>query len=65
MKKVWFLIPLVLGLSACSSNQSVSKDESELAPGVMQPVSGSGAEEGSYSWTSEVESAPMPASMTK
>ncbi|WGE58566.1 hypothetical protein [Actinobacillus equuli] len=41
MKKVWFLIPLALGLSACSSNQSVSKDESELAPGVMQPVSGS------------------------
>lgn len=65
MKKVLFVIPFVLGLTACSSSQSVSKDESELAPGIMQPVSGSGAEEGSYSWTSEVKSAPMPASMTK
>lgn len=65
MKKVLYLIPLVLGLVACGSNQSVPKDESELAPGVMQPVSGSGAEEGSYSWTSAVESAPMPVSMTK
>lgn len=65
MVKVLFLIPLVLGLTACNSKQSISTDASELTPGIMQPVSSSGAEEGSYSWTSEVESAPMPASMTK
>ncbi|WP_150540147.1 hypothetical protein [Actinobacillus vicugnae] len=64
MKKALLLTPFVFGLVACSANPPV-KDEAELTPGVMQPVSGSGATEGSYSWSSEVESAPMPASMAK
>ncbi|WGE31483.1 hypothetical protein NYR60_06315 [Actinobacillus genomosp. 2] len=65
MKKVLCLTALLLSLTACSSNQATVIDDSQLAPGMMQPVSGSGAAEGSYSWPSEVESAPMPSSMTK
>lgn len=64
MKKLILLAPFVFsGLTACSS--SAEKDDSQLSTGIMQPVSGTGASEGSYSWPSDVEPAPMPASMAK
>lgn len=57
-------------LSACSSQPSTkteakSLDPNELPPGIMQPVADSGASQGSYSWPSDIQSAPMPASMAK
>jgi len=65
MQKVVFFIPLMFSLVGCGSSKPAVTDETELAPGIMQPVSGSGASDGSYSWPSEIESVPMPSSMTK
>lgn len=47
-------------LTACSSEKV--QDPNELTPGLMQPVDGSGASEGSFGWDN-FQTAPMPASM--
>lgn len=65
MKKAFLLLPFMVSLTACGASENAPKDDAELAPGIIQPVSGSGASTGSYGWSSDVESAPMPASMTK
>lgn len=65
MKKAFLLLPFIVTLTACGASESAPKDDAELSPGIMQPISGSGASTGSYSWPSDVQSAPMPASMTK
>lgn len=66
MQKIAFFLPLVMGLVACSSTepqQPKIQDEFDLPVGVIQPVAGSGAT--LESWKSEIETAPMPSSMTK
>lgn len=45
------------------SQKPVKHDPDTLPAGVMEPVSGSGASEGSYSWPSDIQSTPMPDSM--
>ncbi|OOS00780.1 hypothetical protein B0187_00320 [Haemophilus paracuniculus] len=71
MKKTFFSLAIFsLFLTACNSQPASkaevrSSDPNELPPGVMQPVAGSGATEGSYSWPSDIQTAPMPASMAK
>lgn len=49
-------------LTACMAPPQVD-DPNILPPGVMEPVSGTGASQGSYSWPSDIQSSPMPASM--
>lgn len=62
MKKFTFLCAIcTVFLTACSSQNS--NDPNELSPGIMQPVNGSGASEGSFGWADEIQSAPMPATM--
>lgn len=71
MKKQFLSLAMFsLLLTACSSEpvsnaESQSLDPNELPPGIMQPVAGSGASVGSYSWPSDIQSAPMPTSMAK
>lgn len=60
MKKVILFAISCAVLTACSSEKV--QDPNELPPGVMQPVSGSGASEGSFGWDN-FQTAPMPASM--
>lgn len=53
-----------LFLTACESPSALKKaDENELSPGLMQPVDGSGAQNGSYGWEADIQPASMPASM--
>lgn len=61
MKKIVLFAMMATFLTACSSAEKV-QDPNELTPGLMQPVSGSGASEGSFSW-GDFQTAPMPASM--
>ncbi|KAE9541501.1 murein hydrolase activator NlpD [Ursidibacter maritimus] len=67
MKKSFLLLPLTAAiLTACSSNQPapvVNADGSDLSPGVMQPVSGTGAMDGSYGWQTDVQATQMPGTM--
>lgn len=65
MKTLFYVTAIVVALSACSSNVGMNqpKNENELPAGIMEPVSGSGAL--ADSWKNEIQSAPMPASMTK
>lgn len=67
MKKIFLLLPLTaLVLTACSSNAPapvVNASDSELTPGVMQPVAGSGSANNSYGWQTDVQPAEMPSSM--
>ncbi|MGX2968844.1 murein hydrolase activator NlpD [Ursidibacter sp. B-7004-1] len=67
MKKSFLLLPLAaVILTACSSNQPapvVNADGSELSPGVMQPVAGTGAMDGSYGWQTDVQATQMPSTM--
>lgn len=67
MKKSFLLLPLAaVILTACSSNTPApvvaASDSTELSPGVMQPVAGTGAT--SYGWQSDVQSTEMPSSMS-
>lgn len=48
-------------LTACG-NTPKEQDPNELTPGLMQPVDGSGASEGSFGWDN-FQTVPMPASM--
>ncbi|GJH42571.1 hypothetical protein K7G90_001771 [Pasteurella canis] len=50
MNKLLLLLSMILVLSACTRNV---QDESALAPGIMEPVSGTGAVEGG-SWLPEI-----------
>ncbi|MGY4676651.1 hypothetical protein ACWIT3_02815 [Pasteurella sp. P03HT] len=50
MNKLVLLLSMMLVLSACSTNV---QDESTLSPGIMEPVSGTGAVEGG-SWLPEI-----------
>lgn len=52
-----------LFLTACGTNTQATNDPNTLPSGVMEPVSGSGASEGSYSWPADIQSTPMPATM--
>ncbi len=61
MKKFVFLLSMLAGLTACSSEPEV-KDENELPPGIMQAVAGTGAVEGG-SWMPEMQQQSMPAGM--
>lgn len=68
MKKSYLVLPLsALVLAACSSSGPapvVSADGSDLPPGVMQPVAGSGAlDNGSYGWQTDVQQTDMPSTM--
>lgn len=69
MQKSFFLLPLAaVILTACSSDAPapvVNADGSELSPGVMQPVAGTGAVNNSYGWQTDVQSAPMPSTMNQ
>lgn len=63
MKKT--LIAFAIGslfLTACESSAPQKNSEDELSPGLMQPVEGSGAQNGSYGWEA-IQPASMPASM--
>lgn len=66
MKKAFLLLPLSsLVLSACSSNTPapvVNASDSELSPGVMQPVAGTGATD--YGWQTDIQQTEMPSTMT-
>lgn len=68
MKKSFLVLPITaMVLTACSSNTPapvVNANDSELAPGIMQPVAGSGAVDG-YGWQTEVQQADMPSTMTQ
>lgn len=66
MKKIFLLLPFGAVLAGCSSNSAApveSAKSSELSPGVMQPVNGTGATNSSYNYDASVESAEMPSSM--
>lgn len=67
MKKSFLVLPLsALVLAACSSNTPapvVNANGSDLPPGVMQPVAGSGAMDNSYGWQTDVQQTDMPSSM--
>ncbi|HDR1021254.1 TPA: hypothetical protein QB352_000490 [Pasteurella multocida] len=52
MNKLLLLLSMVLVLGACSS--AVEQDENALAPGIMEPVAGTGAQEGG-SWLPEIQ----------
>ena len=60
MKKVMLFALSCAFLTACSAEKVT--DPNELSPGLMQPVEGSGATNGSFSW-SDFQTAPMPDSM--
>lgn len=68
MKKSFLVLPITaMVLTACSSNTPapvVNANDAELAPGIMQPVAGSGAVDG-YGWQTEVQQADMPSTMTQ
>lgn len=67
MKKSFLLLPLAaMVLTACNSTGPapvVNADGSELPPGVMQPVPGTGAMDNSYGWQTEVQQTQMPSTM--
>lgn len=68
MKKSFLVLPLsAFILAACSSSGPapvVSADGSDLSPGVMQPVAGSGAlDNGNYGWQTDVQQTDMPSTM--
>lgn len=66
MQKTLMILPLVALLSACgSAPQPKAVDPNELPAGIMQPVEGSGAANGSFGWADEIQQAPMPATMKK
>lgn len=43
--------------------QKKAVDPNELPQGIMQPVNGTGAVEGSFGWGTDIQSAPMPDTM--
>lgn len=63
--KVSFIAIFCIFLTACGSSEKVTATDNpnSLPAGMMEPVSGSGASEGSYSWPSDIQSVPMPATM--
>ena len=61
MKRIVGLCGLVIMLTACGSTPKVV-DENTLSPGIMQPVEGTGAMEGS-GLTPEIQREAMPANM--
>lgn len=51
-------------LTACSSNDyDENVDPNELTPGIMQPVAGSGANEGGFGWEPSFQPVEMPSTM--
>lgn len=50
-------------LTACSSTENIPDDPNTLPAGIMEPVDGSGASQDSYSWPSDIQTSPMPATM--
>lgn len=69
MKKSFLVLPIAaMVLTACGSNTPapvVNASDSELAPGIMQPVVGTGAMDNSYGWQTDVQQADMPSTMTQ
>lgn len=68
MKKQFLLLPLAsLILAGCTSNNPApvvnASGNTELPPGVMEPVNSTGAINSSGGWQSDIQSAPMPNSM--
>ncbi|MDD0823461.1 hypothetical protein PTQ27_03110 [Mannheimia sp. AT1] len=62
--KITFLAISCIFLTACSVPQKPAENDPNALPaGIMEPVSGSGASEGSYSWPSDIQSTSMPATM--
>ena len=64
MQKSFLLLPLTaLVLTACGSNTPapvVNADGSELSPGIMQPVAGTGAVSNNYGWQTDAQAMPAP-----
>lgn len=65
MKKSFLAIAIVGGfLTACNSAPKTTiQDPNALPLGMMEPVDGSGASQGSYSWPSDIKPASMPDAM--
>ncbi|QIM67237.1 hypothetical protein A4G16_07590 [Mannheimia granulomatis] len=68
MKKQFILLPLVSTiLAACSSNNPApvvnASGNTELSPGVMQPVDTTTSINSTGGWQSDIQSTPMPSSM--
>ncbi|PJG84300.1 murein hydrolase activator NlpD [Conservatibacter flavescens] len=66
MKKSFFLVPLAaVVLAACSSSQPApvesASDDTTLSPGIMQPVTSTGAANGA--WEPEIQQQSMPNTM--
>lgn len=69
MKKHFLLLPLTaMILTACSSNTPApvvsASDSTELSPGVMQPVSGTGAVSNGGWQSADIQPSNMPSSMS-
>lgn len=63
MKTSFLTIAIFCGfLTACGSSD-VSNDPNTLSSGMMEPVDGSGATQGSYSWPADIQSTSMPEAM--
>lgn len=69
MQKTFLFLPIVTAiLTACGSSTPapvVNADGSELSPGIMQPVAGTGAVNDSYGWQTDVQNSPMPQTMAQ
>lgn len=69
MKKHFLLLPLTaMILTACSSNTPApvvnASDSTELSPGIMQPVSGTGAVSNGGWQSADIQPSNMPSSMS-
>ncbi|MCK3658022.1 hypothetical protein A4G18_04665 [Pasteurellaceae bacterium Pebbles2] len=63
MKKFIFVLAMIFGVAACSSEPvETPKDPNALPDGIMQPVAGTGAMDGG-GFMPEIQQSSMPANM--